>query len=210
MVIHSIHEDFFREYGRIVKEAPTEAIHSSLLRTSLPKVGSAYVPEEKELMNKEILPFFTSLYGDIEPQLGYCNGYNNKLNALEYHRDSEFNFGTEDFILLLAKRSDLDDKFTLSSDAVKAFYVPKDTLIEVYASTLHYCPINPKKDIGFRVLVALPKGTNYPLKKRARVTEEDALLFATNKWLICHKESNEAKQGAYIRIEGENLTVEQK
>ena len=34
-------------------------------------------------------------------------GVNTKLNCLEYHRDSEVNIGSSDFILLLAKQEEL-------------------------------------------------------------------------------------------------------
>ena len=77
-------------------------------------------------------------------QLGYCNGHNTKLNCLEYHRDSEVNLGTKDFILLLAKEDDIQDG-KLDTGKVKAFYAPAGVIIEVYATTLHYAPCNSAK-----------------------------------------------------------------
>ena len=67
------------------------------------------------------------------------------------------------------------------------------THLDVYKRQLHYAPCGVDGK-GFQVAVVLPKGTNYPLtSKHARVhnniaDSEDALLAATNKWLIGHEE----------------------
>ena len=38
-------------------------------------------------------------------------------------------------------------------------------------------------------------------------TSEDRLLWARNKWLLAHPDSNETKQGAYIGLAGENIDI---
>ena len=48
----------------------------------------------------------------------------------------------------------------LDTAKVKALRVPAEVLVEVYATTLHYAPCHTDAAKGFRVLVALPKGTN--------------------------------------------------
>ena len=48
----------------------------------------------------------------------------------------------------------------LDTAKVKAFRVPAGALVEVYSTTLHYAPCHTDARTGFRVLVALPKGTN--------------------------------------------------
>ena len=40
-------------------------------------------------------------------QIGYCNGNNNKLNGLEYHRDSEINIAVTDMVLMIGMEQDL-------------------------------------------------------------------------------------------------------
>ena len=65
-------------------------------------------------------------YGGMPTQIGWCCGDNRKLNCLEYHRDSEFNLGTVDFILLLAKQEDVKEG-VLETSKVKAFLVPAGT-----------------------------------------------------------------------------------
>lgn len=82
--------------------------------------------------------------------------------------------------------------------------MPADTVIEVYATTLHYAPCNAN-DGGFKCVVALPKGTNTDIEKRAPKTEEDKMLFARNKWLLMHPEA--AEEGQYVGLVGENICV---
>lgn len=57
-------------------------------------------------------------------------------------------------------------------------------------------------DGGFKCVVALPKGTNTDIEKRAPKTEEDKMLFARNKWLLMHPEA--AEEGQYVGLVGEN------
>ena len=167
----------------------------------------AYVPEEPLLQNlPEMQVIADHCYGGMPVQLGWCNGHNTKLNCLEYHRDSEFNLGTENFILLLAKQSDIVDG-VLDTAKVKAFWAPAGTLVEVYATTLHYAPCHMDAAKGFRVMVALPKLTNTDKPDIAPKTSEDQLLWARNKWLLAHAESSEARQGAAVRLEGVNLDI---
>ncbi len=174
--------------------------------TPLPD-GVEYVAEEAALQNLEQTKnLSTSLYGGMPVQFGWCNGHNTKLNCLEYHRDSEFNIGTEDFILLLAKKSDIREN-KINSSAVKAFRVPKGVLVEIYATSLHYAPCHTDEKKGFRVMVALPKGTNYAKPEISFHIDEDKLLWAKNKWLLAHSESTEATQGAYVGIVGENIDI---
>ena len=134
------------------------------------------------------------------------NGHNNTLNCLEYHRDSEFNLGTEDFVLLLAKQEEIEDG-KLNTAKVKAFRVPAGILVEVYATTLHYAPCHTDAAKGFRVLVALPKGTNTNKPEIKSDGGDDALLWACNKWLLAHPDSAEAKAGAYVGLTGENIKI---
>ena len=39
------------------------------------------------------------------------------------------------------------------------------------------------------------------------MNDEDKRLFAKNKWLIAHPDTDEAKQGAVIGITGENVDI---
>ena len=146
------------------------------------------------------------LFGGMPCQLGWCNGHNTYLNCLEYHRDSEFNLGTEDFVLLLARQEEIAGG-KLDTAKVKAFHVPAGTLVEVYATTLHYAPCHVDAAKGFRVLVALPKGTNTAKPAIKNDGGDDPQLWACNKWLLAHPDSAEAKAGAYVGLVGENIHI---
>ena len=147
-------------------------------------------------------------FGGMPFQLGYCNGHNTRLNCLEYHRDSEFNLGTEDFILLLARLEDMEDG-VLDTAKVRAFRVPAGVLVEVYATTLHYAPCHADPARGFRVMVALPAGTNTPYRREGDPDPLDRQLWARNKWLIAHPESEEAARGAVVGLRGVNIDIAQ-
>ena len=208
MKIHSVFDPAFKRYGQVVEGLPdtVSELLEALQKTPLPE-GTGYVPEEPLLQE---LPAAVEIsehcYGGMPVQLGWCNGHNTRLNCLEYHRDSEFNLGTEDFILLLAKQEEISEG-TLDTSLVRAFRVPAGTLVEVYATTLHYAPCHVDADKGFRVLVALPKGTNTEKPDITPLTAEDKMLWACNKWLLAHPDSNEAKAGAYLGLSGENIRI---
>ena len=95
----------------------------------------------------------------------------------------------------------------LDTAKVKAFRVPAGVLVEVYATTLHYAPCHTDAAKGFRVLVALPKGTNADKPEIKNGGGDDALLWACNKWLLAHPDSAEAKVGAYVGLTGENIKI---
>lgn len=209
MKIYSVYEKEFAPYGRVAAGLDTAALLAALQKTPQPETGVEYVPQDESLQS---LPFAQQaqdhLYGGMLVQLGWCNGHNTKLNCLEYHRDSEFNLGTEEFILLLARQEEIENGL-LDTAKVKAFRVPAGVLVEVYATTLHYAPCHTDPAKGFRVLVALPAGTNTEKPAVPPVTEEDRLLWAKNKWLLAHPASDEAAAGAYIGLAGENIDIAQ-
>lgn len=206
MKIYNVNDPLFAEYGKVMQGYNVEPIVEALKKTPLPE-GTDYVPSEPILEElEEAKKLATVLYGGLPVQFGWCNGHNTKMNCLEYHRDSEFNLGTEDFILLLAKESELVN-FELDSEKVKAFLVPAGVLVEVYATSLHYAPCHVKPEKGFQVMVALPMGTNTEKPEMEIVGKEDVLLRARNKWLIAHPDAAEAKDGAFVGIKGVNPDI---
>lgn len=209
MTIYSVFDPEFASYGRVITgyEAECKAVVEALnISTPLPE-GTGYVPEEPALQNlPESAVLGASFFGGMSFQMGWCNGHNTKLNCLEYHRDSEFNLGNADFILLLAKEDEIADG-KLDTAKVKAFRVPAGTLVEVYATTLHYAPCHTDPAQGFKVLVALPKGTNHDKPAVSVKGGDDPFLWACNKWLLAHPESAEASQGAVTALVGENIDI---
>lgn len=164
-----------------------------------------YVPSVEEMENlSEATAFKNCIYGGLPIQVGYCNGNNHKLNALEYHRNSEINIAVTNMVLLLGWLWDVEKDYTYDTSKVEAFFVPAGTVVEMYGTTLHYAPCNDGEN-GFKCVVILPKGTNtdidFPLTKEG----EDALMTAKNKWLIAHEEAG--IEGAFNGLRGENLTI---
>ena len=208
MKIYSVFDPEFKPYGQVV-DGMEETVQEILdvLKDAPQGAGVDYVPEYEPLQE---LPAMVEIsehcYGGMPVQLGWCNGHNTRLNCLEYHRDSEFNLGTEDFILLLAKQDEIENG-VLDTAKVKAFKAPAGVLVEVYATTLHYAPCHCDASKGFRVLVALPQGTNTDKPAISNKSSEDKRLWARNKWLLAHPDSSEAKQGAYIGLAGENIDI---
>ena len=207
MKILSVYDEAFRPYGRVVEGYPVEGILKALAETPCtdavvyePRIEALHQAENAEEIG-------TALYGGMPFQFGFCNGVNTKLNCLEWHRDSEFNLGTEDFILLVAKQDDVIDGM-LDTAKVVAFKAPAGVLVECYATTLHYAPCSAKLGQGFRVLIALPDKTNTDYEGvRQGVNAMDKMLWARNKWLLAHPESSEAAQGAVVALTGVNVDI---
>ena len=111
-------------------------------------------------------------------------------------------------ILLVGRQQDITKDFKYDTAKMQAFYVKKGTLVEMYATTLHYAPISAGENETFRCAVVLPKGTNEALPARGKAkTKEDALLTNVNKWLIAHPESGLGETGAFVGLEGENIRI---
>jgi len=208
MDLYSVFDPAFRAYGQVVTGldgAVAELLH--VLKDAPQGRGVDYVPEYAPLQE---LPAMAEIsehcYGGMPIQLGWCNGYNTKLNCLEYHRDSEFNLGTEEFILLLARRDECE-RGMLDTAKVKAFHVPAGVLVEIYATTLHYAPCHCDGQKGFRVMGRRPRGRGGAGPAVAVKSPEDEFLWARNKWLLAHPESSEAANGAYIGLTGENIDI---
>lgn len=207
MKILPVTDPSFRNYGQILTGYDLGPMLDMLESvTPLPE-GTAYQPEQAELM---ALPAAEELskraYGGMPIQIGWCNGHNTKLNCLEYHRDSELDVGTRDFILLVAKREEMENG-RLDTGKVRAYFCPAGTMVELYATTLHYAPCSARKGEGFKVAIVLPKGTNGSRPDIRPENAEDEILWASNKWLLAHAGSGEAAQGAPVRLDGENIDI---
>ncbi len=206
MEIRKVTDPSFAEYGKVVTGYDvSELLKVMEEKTPLPD-DVVYVPSVKELEELAVSKLMQkNLYGQIPVQVGYCNGHNKKLNALEYHRSSEINVAVTDLVLLIGRQQDIEADYTYDTSKVAAYLVPAGTVIEVYATTLHYAPCHTDEG-GFRCVVILPAGTNTDLEPLDEVFAEDKLLFAKNKWLIGHAEGG-LDAGAFIGLKGENITL---
>ena len=205
MKIIPVTDPEFSKYGKVITDIDFSELCQVLKdKTPLPE-GVEYVTFCEAL---EALPVMEELsvkaYGEMPIQIGYCNGHNKLLNALEYHRDSEINIAATDAVLMLGKQEDITPDMTYDTSKVVAFLVPAGTAVEVYATTLHYAPCSAGED-GFRCVVVLPKDTNLELNFTPGKDGEDKLITARNKWLIAHEDAK--IEGAFNGLKGENITL---
>ena len=139
MEIFSVNDEKFRKYGKVWNNIECTKLIKGMEHTPLPEAKT----------------FSERVFGGLPIQIGYCNGNNHKLNAVEYHRNSEINIAVTDMILLLGWLPDVTDEFTYDTAKIEAFKVPAGTVVEMYETTLHYAPCNAA-DGGFKCVVILP------------------------------------------------------
>lgn len=199
----------FHVYGRVLDVDTQDFVKTINARPATPQGEVVYEPSVAEF---EQLPLSQTMekivYGEMPMEFGHCSGWNEKLNALEYHRSSEIDIAATDLILMLGRQQDIaPEDYTYDTKNVEAFLVPAGTAVELYATTLHYAPCGVDGQ-EFRCGVVLPKHTNEELgEDTSKAQGEERLLFAVNKWLIAHKESGLEDDGAWIGLKGENLSL---
>lgn len=211
--IKSVFDESFTPYGKPISLKTQKALINFLDKdTLIPEKGNIYIPSveewEKENIVEELSPYFKK-----EVQIGYCNGQNTHLNALEWHNCDEINVYATDAVLFLATIEDLDENFILDESKIKSFFVPKNTSILLYNTTLHYspCKVNPS---GFKAIIVLEKDTNTDIDKESKQLLEKSedryksLILKKNKYIICHKDATTLTlQNVKVGIKGQNLKV---
>ena len=205
MKIQKVTDPAFRKYGQVLEGYDFTGLIKEMKHTPVPE-DVIYVPSVEELEALDIMKDLQNKgYGGLPVQIGYCNGHNKKLNAVEYHRNSEINVAVTDLVLLIGHQQDIEPDHTYDTSKIEAFLVPAGTGIEVYATTLHYAPCHVNEG-GFQCVVVLPKGTNTDLTFQTEKTGEDSLMTAKNKWLVAHEDAKIA--GAFNGLKGENITID--
>ena len=125
MEIRKVTDPSFGVYGKVLKGYGFDRMLKEMGHTPVPDDGVIYMASVEEL---EGLPVAAKLkeraYGGLPIQIGYCNGNNHKLNALEYHRSSEIDIAASDLILLLGRQQDIEADYTYDTERAQAYYVP--------------------------------------------------------------------------------------
>lgn len=203
IAFYSVYDAEFKTYGRVIDGLDTAEILVTAEKIKMPSEGSVYqasVPDFESLKIAEQIK--NELFGTLPTQIGYCYGRNSMLGATEWHTSTEVNIAVTDLVLLLAHVFEIEDG-KIFSDRFKAFFVPRGTVIEVYATSAHFCPCQTS-DCGFACVVALPTGTNTPLDEKPH----DAMLFRKNKWIIAHEDNIALiERGVLPGIYGTNYKV---
>ena len=212
MQIKNVTDREFKKYGKVLENYDFGELLEELAKIDMPADSVVYEPSVEVLEKCQVMKELENkMYGGLPIEIGYCNGNNSKLNAVEYHRSSEVDIAVNGLILLLGRQEDIGEDFTYDTANIEAFYLPAKMGVELYATTLHYAPCSVNGQ-GFQVAIVLPKGTNYPLEgehaavKDNKASNEDALITATNKWLIGHAEGG-LDEGAFLGLKGKNLNV---
>lgn len=202
----TVFDEGFRRFGKVIDELDISELVSVLrLETPKPAFGTVYAPFHAALERLPIFPYLRDhIYGGMPIQLGYCNGYNTKLNCLEYHRGPELLIPADEIVLMLASLQEITGG-VLDTSGVELILVPAQTPVLLYETTLHYAPAH--KDHSFQVACALPRDTNASGPGISPQTDEDKKLAARNKWLLAHADSAEAKVGAAVCLIGKNIDL---
>ncbi len=200
--LYGVEDPAFAAYGRVL-DLDTREIVETGLRVPMPESGVVYEASREDFESLAIAESIQEeCFGELPVQVGYCTGQSYCLNGWEWHTCSEVNVAVTDLVLILGLRGDIRDG-RIDSSTAKAFLLKKGTAVEVYATSLHYCPCKVHNS-GFGCVVALPKGTNLPLSRK----HTDPLLRAKNKWLIAHVDNQPLiDRGTVPGITGENYAV---
>jgi len=149
MTVRKVADPAFKAYGRVITGYDFSGLLKAMEHTPLPEdvIYIPSLPEMEALSDAKELE--RGIYGQMPIQIGCCNGHNKKLNAVEYHRDSEVDIAVDDLILILGKQQDIEEDHTYDTSRMEAFLVPAGTAVEVYATTLHYAPCHVKDVSSF-------------------------------------------------------------
>jgi hypothetical protein len=193
----------FASYGKVIDYLDIKDITEASNKIEMPCSATVYKASEQSFESLSVAKDIADkCFGQMPTQIGHCYGYSSFLNGAEWHLSSEINIATTPLVLILAHVWELDQN-KIDSSCFKAFYLPAGTAIECFATTLHFCPCQVQKD-GFRMVVALPLGTNTDLDKNS----DDRLLFRKNKWIISHNDNESLiARGVVPGISGENLKI---
>lgn len=101
MTVRKVADPAFKAYGRVITGYDFSGLLKAMEHTPLPEdvIYIPSLPEMEALSDAKELE--RGIYGQMPIQIGCCNGHNKKLNAVEYHRDSEVDIAVDDLILIL-------------------------------------------------------------------------------------------------------------
>lgn len=207
-VILDVNDPAFAEYGMVFPDVALPEMKHFLY--SVERTGvEHYVACSEELMQMQEADLFKDVFfGQVPCQVGWYYNYGTKLNAVEYHKCSEILYEYEPCVITIAKLWDIENG-TLDTGKMKCFYVPPETCVELYGTTLHFAPARACKQPVMQI-VAQSLGTNTPLpRKTPGSTFEHPWLLQRNKWVLAHPEAAASiDPDVYVGLTGENITIQ--
>lgn len=108
-------------------------------------------------------------------------------------------------MLFLGQEAKLSSDNKYQVEDLQAFFIPKNTMIAIYGTTMHFAPCRTK-DEGFKCLVILLNKINSDFIEKP--VSNDTALFKYGKWLVAHPDNKKfIDQNAYPGIVGENYEL---
>jgi xylulokinase len=182
MEIKSINSKDFGLYGYVV-EGDFSKLIAALAKTPCPGGSITYKASEETLEATPDYKVIQVLFGGMECQAGYCNGYNLPGTGMtEYHIGSEFILAENDLLLDISHRWEIDNGVIYASK-FEVFRLCAGQAVMLYETTLHHAP-RSDGDNYFRSVVGLLKGTNVGKPDRVIIGGNGVKMTDTNKWLL--------------------------
>ncbi len=213
-MILSVRSSRFEQYGQVLEGLDVqELLDTAAAMTPIPEEGNIYVPSLKDLEKDDVLKALAPYYDHQPLQIGFCNGRNQSMNGLEYHKSPEIIMAVTDCVLFLCPFDHLQEFDQVRTIDAELFYLPKGSVVLIKANVLHLAPCMVEQE-GFKTIIVLPKDTNEPLdkeelqKRDSSQDKEDRLLFKKNKWMLAHPERHQlVSQNVHVGLVGENRMV---
>ena len=202
-MLRYIFDPEFKKYGRVIEDFDFSQLKQYMDRIT----ASKYLEEQLSVEEMEKLPVChkiqCELFHELPVQIGYMSGHNHRIHGVEYHKSKVIHIAATDCVMYLGLSQDIEPTHEYHTSRMEAFFVPKGTAVELNCGVLHCAPCNVN-GYGFKLICIAPKHTSEPFCMKVR-TEKDKILFARNKWLIAHKDSN--IEGAFYGLKGDTEAV---
>jgi len=182
MEIKSVNSKEFSLYGCIIEGDFSELL-AALAKTPCPEKSITYKASEEMLESTSDYKKIKILFGGLDCQAGYCNGYNPTGTGMtEYHIGSEFIAVEGDTLLDVSHRREIENGVVYASK-FEAFRVKAGQAVMLYETTLHHAP-RSDGDTCFRTVVGLLRGTNVGKPENIVISDNGVKMTDTNKWLL--------------------------
>ena len=111
--IQNINDASYKRFGKVVKDIDLSDLIAAMEAPHAQTMWSMWHQRQHLRQPRAQRSFRKFYYGKLPIQVGYCNGHNSLLNALEYHRCGEVNVAVTDLIVLVGSLVDVADDFYL-------------------------------------------------------------------------------------------------
>ena len=196
----------FAQYGAIYSNYDLDSINKIMDKQANPS-GTRYIENIPELTKDPIIQSIArDLFAGMPVSVGATIGHSVEFTAFEYHQSSEVNIMADDVIMVLAKRQTLEQFGTIDPNVdAKMFYVPKNTVIELYNDTLHYTPLEVYQS-GYKVIVMVVSGTNDKLPEGFHTN--NPRVVKKGKFQVVHPvRKDKIDLGYQVALEGKVIKV---